>query len=43
MATAQWEMQCVLSHPIPWDIFHGNPISMDKPGNSDKQDLTPAG
>ena len=24
-----WEMQCVLSHPIPWDIFRG--IPMGKP------------
>ena len=26
-----WEMQFVLSHPIPWDISHGIPIPMDKP------------
>ena len=26
-----WEMQCALSHPIPWDISHVNPIPMGKP------------
>ena len=23
--------KCVLSHPIPWEDSHGNPIPMDKP------------
>ena len=27
-------MRAVPSHPIPWDISHGNPIPMDKPVNS---------
>ena len=27
-------IRAVPSHHIPWDISHGNPIPMDKPGAS---------
>jgi len=23
-----WKYECVLSHPIPWDVSHGIPIGM---------------
>ena len=29
-------IRAVPSHPIPWDISHGNPIPMDKPAKSKK-------
>ena len=34
MATVPWEMQFVLSHPIPWDISHGIPMGTPFPWTS---------